>query len=231
MKKTFGAYFAFWALLLGLFNLITFIIPEVDGVEKFTESFWIGYVFITIAFIGQLICAYVALGGDNAQKTFYNFSMASASYTGLIASVIFGSICMIIPFPYWLSVIACALVLVFNVIAVVKAAAVAGVVSQIDTKVKVQTYFIKNLTLNAEDLMGRAQNAEIKAECKKVYEAIRYSDPMSNDALAGVESQITVRFGALARAVLADDVATSKQIADEVLLLVRDRNNRCKMFK
>ena len=54
MKKTFVNYIASWGVLFVLFNLASFLIPNVN---KFNESFWIGYGFITAAFLGQLACA------------------------------------------------------------------------------------------------------------------------------------------------------------------------------
>ena len=57
------------------------------------------------------------------------------------------------------------------------------VVSEIDDRVKAQTFFIHSLTADAQTLMSFAKSDVVQTECKKVYESIRYSDPMSNDAL------------------------------------------------
>ena len=53
------------------------------------------------------------------------------------------------------------------------------------------------LTIDADTLMAQAKSDGVKAECRKVYEAIRYSDPMSNDALASVEGKISAKFAEL----------------------------------
>ena len=50
MKKLFKSYFAIWAVLLVLFNIIAFVSAGWTGQEKYTSSFWVGYVSITIAF-------------------------------------------------------------------------------------------------------------------------------------------------------------------------------------
>ena len=52
MKKVFQKYLILWAVLFVLFQVIAFISPGWGGVEKYTASFWIGYVGITIAFVG-----------------------------------------------------------------------------------------------------------------------------------------------------------------------------------
>lgn len=231
MKKNFKFYLALWAIMLVLFNVIAFVSPGWIGQEKYTPSFWTGYVCITAAFIGQLACAYNAFKAENLNKLFYNIPLITISFTGLIASFIAGGLCMLIsPLPYWVGVIICAIVLAFTVLSVIKASLAADVVSDVDEKVKGRTLFVKSLTVDAEILMTQARSEQTKAVCKKVYESIRYSDPMSSDALASIESQITIRFHALSEAVKNEADAVSA-IADEVILLVGERNKKCKLMK
>lgn len=232
MKKRFGFYAIWWAVLLALFNVIAFVSVGWAGQEKYTASFWIGYVLISVIFVGQLACAYFALKETNVQKLFYRVPLIRISYSGLITSFVFGGLCMLIsPLPYWIGVILCAIVLASNIMAVVKAAAAIDEVERVDRKVKQQTFFIKSLTVDAETLMARAKTDAVKEECKKVYEAVRYSDPMSSDMLATVEGQITIQFAALSEAVEADDAEAISAAAQEVLILIKDRNNKCKILK
>lgn len=232
MKKNFKFYVLGWAGLLGLFNLLAFIIPAWPTLEKFTPSFWIGWGVTIGAFFGQLICAWIAFKEESIQKTFYNLSLFSISYAGLISMFVVAMICIIVtPLPYWIAAIGCAIVLVVNIIAILKAKAAVNIVASVDEKVKVQTFFIKSLTVDANTLMAMAKSDIAKAECKKVYEAIRYSDPMSNDALASVEGQITVKFAELSEAVKADNIDVVLEATKEILVFVKDRNNKCKLLK
>ena len=140
MKKSIGVYSVIWAICLAVFNVIVFVTPnEIGGVSKFTASFWVGYVFITVAFIGQLVCAFFALKAENIKKMFYRIPMISISYTGLILMLIAGGIFMAIPtLPEWIGIIVCAIILAFNAIAVIKATAAAEVVGGIDEKLDIQ---------------------------------------------------------------------------------------------
>ena len=232
MKKTFKFYFVIWAVLLVLFNVISFVSVGWAGVEKYIPSFWIGYVFITLSFIGQIICAYFALKDTDVKKTFYNVSLITTSYTGLILSFVFGGLCMIIsPLSYWVGIILCAIILAINAITVIKATAAIDIVNEIDDKVKTKTFFIKALTADAESLITRAKSEDIKAQCKKVYEAIRYSDPMSNEALSSIESEITVKFAKFSEAVADNNFEATSSLADELIILLGDRNKKCKLLK
>ena len=138
---------------------------------------------------------------------------------------------MLIPnCPAWITAIVCILILAFNTIAVIKAVWAADTVNKADEKVKTQTFFIRSLTVDAESLMSRAKSEEARVACKKVYEVVRYSDPMSSDALADVESQITLKFHEFSEAV-TDNADLVEKLADELVFLLGDRNNRCKLWK
>ena len=233
MKKTFNYYSICWLISLVVFNVIAFVTPnEITGVSKFTGSFWSGYIFITLAFIGQLGCAYKAFQAENLKKLFYNIPLISVSYTGLVVMLVVGAICMAVPFiPYWVGIIACLLVLAVSAISVIKATVAADVVSQIDEKIKVQTQFIKLLAADAEHLMSISKTNELKAEAKKVYEAIRYSDPMSSDALSNIEGQIQSEFEFFTQAVKSEDLELAKSVANGLLNLIDGRNKKCKVLK
>ena len=233
MKKSFKIYALIWVISLAVFNVITFVTPnEIGGVSKFSGSFWVGYIFITIAFLGQLACAFVAFKAENLKKFFYNIPLLSISYGGLVTMLVVGSIFMAVPaLPEWIAIIVCVIILAFNAIAIIKATAAADIVSSIDEKIKAQTFFIKSLSVDAQSLMTSAKSDELRAEAKKVYEAIRYSDPMANAALSDLDDQIERHFNAFSDAVKADDAELAKETADELLEMVERRNQKCKLLK
>lgn len=233
MRKSFRFYMVIWAIMLALFNVVCFVIPrEIAGYDRFGWAFWISYGFITLAFVGQLACAFTAFKAENLQKFFYKMPLISVSYTGLVLTVIVGAICMAIPaLPNWIAIIVCAVVLAFNVIAVVKAEAAADIVSSVDDKVKRQTEFVKIEILNIQNIMNRAKSDDVKAECKKAYEAMRYSDPMSSPALSTEEAEISAKTNELKAAVSAGEDVKAISAAEELVLLIKERNAKCKALK
>ena len=230
MKKGFRKYVLVWAILFGLFNVICFV--AASQFDALGGSFWAGYLFITLAFVGQLCCASTAFKEKNAQKLFYNLPLITISYTGLILMLILGGLCMALPvLPGWAGGLICLLVLAFDAIALIKASAAADIVSVTDERIKSQTDFIKTSTLDAQNLFDRAKSAEVKAACKKVYEALRYSDPMSDPALSRDEAQIAVKLSALAEIAGADDARSADAAAQELVALIRARNRKCMALK
>ena len=233
MKKTFKYFFACWLIVFAVFNIITFAIPkEIAGMNKFGGSFWTGYIFIVIAFLGQLGCAYKAFKKENLKRVFYNISLISISYTGLIAMLIAGSLCMIIPdMPNWISVIICILILAFSAISVIKATLAADIINDVDKKIKDKTLFIKSLMVDAEHLVTVAGSEEIKTVTKKVYEALKYSDPMSDRALNDIEEKMQSEFNFLSQAVNSADTELAESVAKGLLDLIDIRNKKCKVLK
>ena len=232
MKSNFKYYIIVWAVLVVIFNVIVFVTPhEIAGVSRFDGSFWVGYIFIMLTFIAQLVVAWFSLKGD-VKKIFYHVPLLTISYGSLIAMLIVGTLCMAIPqFPVWLGVILCILVLGFSVIALMQAQAAASIVEDIDKKIKVKIFFIKSLTVDIDSLMARCTTQELKSTVKEVYDAVRYADPMSDAALAGVESQITLKINELADGVEKSDLDIVKKAAKEVMILLNDRNKKCKLLK
>lgn len=233
MNKRMKYYSVVWLIALVIFNVIAFVTPnEIAGVSKFSGGFWVGYAFITLAFIGQLACALIALKEENNQKLFYNISIISVSYIGLIVMLVVGTLTMMIPaLPYWVGVIVCLIVLTFTAVSVIKASAAIEEVERMDHKVKEQTFSIKSLAVDSEALAAEAKIPELKTEAKKVYEAIRYSDPMSNPALSDLEAQIFDKFNEFSSAVKSENAENAKTAAGELMTLIQNRNKKCKLLK
>lgn len=231
MKKNFKFYALRWAILLAVWCAVVFLVrPVLPGcVINYDARFWIAFVCTVAAFIGNLVCAYFAFKAENLKKLFYDLPLITVSRAALIAMIVAGSALMLIPnCPAWIAAIVCIVILAFNAVAVVKAGWAADAVEKTDEKIAAQTSFIKNLTVDAEGILARAKSDAVKSECKKVYEAVRYSNPMSNEALSVIEAKITVKVDEFSSAVSADDTEKAKEIADEIVILVGDRNKKCK---
>lgn len=233
MKKTFKIYTICWSILFIIFNLVVFLTPsEIVGISKLSSSFWVSYIFIVLSFVGQFVCTHFVFKQDNLQKFFYNVSLITISYWAVILSTVVSILCMTIPFiPTWLSVVVCLLLLGFSIVSVLKAKATAEIVSEIDNKITEQTSFIKSLTVDAESLIMTAKSDSIKRELKKVYEAVRYADPMSSDTLSDIEAQVALKFDFLLKSVEADDIAEVKEAVGELIVLIKDRDNKCMLLK
>lgn len=133
--------------------------------------------------------------------------------------------------PYWVGILLCTIVLGVNVIIVLKTSVAINVVNDIDEKVKENTLFIKSLTVDAEHLMNTVKNPELKAEVKKVYEAVRYSDSMSHLELVETELKIKKTFTEFSNAVNNEINEDVFYFSAKIISLIDLRNKNCKLLK
>lgn len=232
MKKNFKSYALIWAIFLVAFNVIVFLVrPIIPGYEiHYDLRFWIAWLFVMAAFVGNLLCANKAFQAENLEKLFYKVPLISVSYRGLIGMLVLGGALMLIPnCPAWIAAIVCVVIAAFTAVAVVKADWAGEAVSATHEKVKAQTQFIKLLTVDAETLLGKAKTPDAKIATKKVYEALRYSDPMSSDALTAIEAELTEKFKAFEAA--ATSGTDPEPAAEDFLTTLEKRNRLCKAMK
>ena len=237
MQRAFRIYLIAWAIMFVLFNLVVIVLPKetmIAGVTytKLGGLSWITLIVFELCFVGHLACTWFALRRNKLSGTFYRLPLIRLSYACVIVTLVLGCLAMAIPgLPSWIPLIVALLVTAIYVFSILKAAAAAEIVESIDKKVQAKTTFIKTLTVDAQTLLARAKSEPVKNACKKVFEAVRYSDPMSANALTDVESRIRTEFDALTDAVIADNVDDATASADELLTLIKERNSRCKMEK
>ncbi len=216
----------------------TIIIPKsvtnINGklsTGRYDLTFLIGML---MAFIGTVIAAafVLTLKVETKEKMFLTVSQFRTTYIVAILSLVLSGIYLFIAIvPDWMVYIGFVLVYGLAAISILKAKVAVSVVAGIDEKIKVQTFFIKSLTVDAEHLMNTAKTTELKTLAKKVYEAVRYSDPMSNAILVEVEDKIQNGFIDFENAVNSEDFELASSTADELLSLIDIRNKKCKLLK
>lgn len=227
MKKSFKLYIIIWIISIVTFNIISFVVPTAQ-----IGSFWVGYTLITLMFIVQLICSYLFFKQDTKEKIFLNIPIITISYLALFVSIIVGSIFMAITnLPIWIAITISSLVTAFYLIAVISMKPAIDNIENTDKKVKVQTLFIKSLNIDAQTLKQKASNNEIISIAEKVCEAIRYSDPVSDESLASCENQITLKFKEFEKSVIENNTEVAEKTSNELIILINDRNQKCKLLK
>lgn len=234
MKENKKYYFIIWLVLFAVFNLIIFIMPnKVFGITRFDKTtFWIAYVLVVIAYIGHLVVAKLLINNnDTLDKTFMNLSLIKINISSIIISTIVGMIFMSIPIlPAWLGSIICILILAYVIIAMCLARSTSNKALEVEGKVKEKTEFIKLLISEASILPSLASTKENKILANKVYDAIKYSDPMSNEKLEAIEVKIKSQYEEFKEALIRNDENVSI-FMNTLLLSIKERNSKCKLFK
>lgn len=233
MKSYFKYYGICWAVLFLAFQIITFVATGATvGLAALRSAFWISYAFIDLVFIGNLICSILFFRSDHQDKIFLHYPVVKLAFTALVVSVVAGALVLAVPvIPYWIGVVVDVCILVYYVIAIVASTAGAEVVESKDQRIKEQTAFIKLLTVDAEVLMDGCKTPQAKVLAAKVYEAVRYSDPMSTPALQQVDNEIQAAFHTFSAAICNGDMLSAQGAADQLLAQIDARNMKCKALK
>ena len=94
MKKNFKYFGIVWIVTFILFNAVTFIVPaEIAGINRFEKPvFWISYALICVAFLSQLVSAYVVCNKNRAEKVFLHIPLLKIGYMAVGASLVVGAL-------------------------------------------------------------------------------------------------------------------------------------------
>ena len=168
MKKAFKFYLIAWAILFVIFNIVVIVPPKETTIAGITYTklgglSWITLIVFELCFVGHLICTWIALRQNKLSGTFYRLPLIRLSYACIIVTTVIGCVMMAVPnLPDWIPLIVVLIIMSLYAVAVLKAAAAAEVVEQIDEKVKVQTAFVRDLTVDASTLTTRAKSEPVK---------------------------------------------------------------------
>lgn len=225
MKKDFVRSALCLGVLLVLYILLAFLIPFAK-----TAVFWISFVFTLVAFAVTGWALYTAfLKKPDATSRFYGFPIARIGVIYGGGQLAAGLLLMALGkwTPAWLAVLVYAVMLGAGVIGLMSADAVVETIHIQDQKLKTDVTFMRSLQSKTHQLAAQCDSAEVKAFCENV----RYSDPVSSEALAEIERDLSAAVDDLQAAVVDGDTEVITQLARKADSLLSERNRVCKLNK
>ena len=222
MKKNKGMAYAALAIAFLLFNVIAFAVPTAK-----TATFWIAYVFTSIAFASQIaIWKFAFKGADTLKSKFLGIPLISVGITYLIVQIIAFAVFMAMPLTAsWIAIMVCVLILGISAICLIGTEIGREEINRVEEKVEKKVFYIKSLQVDVEMLASSETAVDTKAELKKLAEKIRFSDPMSNEALADLEVEISAKVKELKTAENKAEIIT---VLDS---LITERNKKAKLLE
>ena len=211
--------YAVLGILFVLISVIIFVIPT----EK-TAAFWIAYGFAAIAFVAQISIWKKALGKEDTLKSkFLGLPVVRIGIVYLIIQVVALAVFTAVPtLPTWSAIVACAVILGVSAVCMIVGEVGRNEIERVEAKVQKKVSFIKELQAEVELLAEVETDTTTKAALHQLAEKIRFSDPMSNETLAEIESAITEKVAELKST--ADKIA----VIQELNSLLAERNKKQK---
>lgn len=233
MKKGLNGFIAIWGIIFALYLFLGLMTPVIYGDDiDFEWQYWFSFGAIAFMYLVNLACGCYIFKSGNRDRTFFNLPAYKYTISGTIAMIVvcFFNFIIVPNMSQFVACFLCLLVVAFTAIPIIKVGTAANIVMAVDQQTKAQTFFIKTLSIDADTLM-RSASTPLQPICKNVYEAIRYADPMSADALVGIESQITLKFNEFSNAVYSNNSVAAESLGRDVIILVNNRNQKCKLLK
>lgn len=212
-------------VLLVLYVLIAFLIPFAH-----TAAFWVSFAFTLIAFAVVSVSIYIAfIKKPDAKSRFYGFPVARIGViygaVQLVAGVVVMALAAIV--PAWAAALGYAIALGVAVIGLVSADAVVEEIHVQDAKLKKDVTLMRGLQSKVNQLAAQWDNAALKA----LAEEFRYSDPVSSEALAEAEADLSAVVDELQAAFVDGDKDAAAQLCRKASALLAERNRLCKLNK
>ena len=222
---------AILALAFIAYNVVLFVLC---GFTEHTGVFWMSWGFMIVAF-AAMAGAGVALGQKGMFLRDWLFGYPIVKHSTIYIIVEFcASTLFIILEDYikagWAFAIQFIFLCAYGICAI-SCFLAKETIEEVHNNVSDKTRFIKLLRVDAEMLIEKCDDAETKAECKKLAEAIRYSDPMSSESLFELEKDLALTVSECDKAVSVKNYILAKELCAKAMLQLTERNKKCKALK
>lgn len=215
------------AILLVVFSVIAFVAPF----EK-TAVFWFAYIFGVIALAYQLYVFKIAFSGEGIKSKFYGFPIARIGFIYLVVQLIVSLIEMILSdvMPVWLMIIINVIIMAFALVGCIATDAMKKEIERQDVKLKKDVSNMRALQSLSVALVGQC-NENVKKQVQDLADEFRYSDPVTSDATAEFENELSEVMNELQKSIIDNDDEAVKSLCVRGTGLLAERNRICKLEK
>lgn len=229
MKKNVARLALTVVLLLGVLNLIAFVVPFAR-----TPVFWLAYAFTSAAIVAQLplsLYAFSRKGG--ARNSLYGFPIARLATLYLLAQSIIGLLNMALGawIPFWVALVIEVVMLVLAVIGCMATTAIRDEIQRQDVALQRDVSVMRELQSRTGALVGQAQGSNVQELLRKLADDFRFSDPVSSAVTASLESDLRANMDDLERALNDGDADGVLELCRRTTSLLAERNRLCKLNK
>lgn len=216
-----------YLILFGVFNLLVFTI-----FKRHTSTFWISYVFMTLAFNVQILSTIFAFKVVDIETAFFGIPLASLSIFYLCAELVIGSLFMTFQQAGFVLAIVIQVVVfaIFLVVAILSLMA-RDTVQEMGNQMREKIFSLKSILVDVEMMRDSCSEPELKEKLRRLSETIKYSDPISNEMVEDVEQRIQRKISELRVYLDGKQWEDATQVCKELELLYIERNKKLAISK
>ncbi|MBE6900896.1 MAG: hypothetical protein E7478_00320 [Ruminococcaceae bacterium] len=222
------------AIIAVAFTAILLIIPF----EKSAIS-WIGYAFEMVALVMQLVFMKLAFkdGTIELKSKVYGYPIFRVGYIYLGIQTAVSVICLVVGAflddgeGWWIVMVVEIIILSAAAIGLIGSVEARQMVEEAEVRVMVDTSFIDGLKIDMTSLKDMCAGKACGSTVEKLYETVRYSDPVSVPELKAVEESIRNAVMQLRTSAMEGNDDSVIQQCANITMLMNDRNMRVKSLK
>ena len=224
MKKNTVRTAVVWLILLAVYHVIVFAVPFTHN-----GAFWLSYVFALAAFAVLGAATYLGeIKGEGVKSKFYGFPILRLGAVYFAVQIVLSLIVMAVAVvKIWVALVVYVILLGAAAIGLIAADAMREEIQRQDVKLKKDVSFMRNLQSKVCQMATQCDAPELK----RFAEDIRYSDPVSSDALGDIEQELAAAVEELQAAVVDGDGESVAQLCRKASAVLSERNRLCKLNK
>ena len=229
MKKNAIRWWVVLGVVLVVYNVLAFALPFPK-----TAVFAVSYLFTMIAILAQIYVIRTAFyRGEGVKSKFYGFPIAKLGViylaVQLIAGLVFMALGLIV--PVWLPLALYVVLLGVAAAGFVAADAARDEVVRQEVKLEKDVSRMREFQAKGRALVALNQVSEAARPLEKLAENLRFSDPVSSEALTEIEDQLAECLAQLQEAVSAQKKEEIMSTCQEAERILAERNQLCKLSK
>ena len=231
LNKNTGLLMGIGGTVFVLYNVILFVVAGFSG---HGAAFWLSY---TAMILGSIVAAVSVVAFSKSSPMmrdwFLGYPILRHTVIYVVAEFIISTLFIILDkhVPWVIPFILQFAMLGVYVVLVLSCLFTKNMINDVRQEVKTKTTFINLLQADAAMLADLCEDPAAKKDFVEFAEAVKYSDPMSNDMLAALESELQMRV-TNAKMMLSDgDTEGALKACKQAMLLLKERNLKCKALK
>lgn len=229
MKKSIVSWWTVLIIVLVVYNVVAFAIPFVKS-----DVFFLSWIFTLVAIGAQVyvICS-AFYKGEGVKSKFYGFPVAKIGAVYLIIQTALGLLFMAVGVyvPLWIPLVVYAVLLGAASIGFISADAMRDEIKRQDLKLKGKVACMRALQSKTASMMRLTKDDQARKSLEKFADSLRFSDPVSSDALSDIEADLTACVDELQSAVTVGDSTAVLALLDKAGAVLAERNRLCKLNK
>lgn len=215
-------------IVLAVFLVLMFALPFIRN-----NIFWVSFLFGVISIGMQFYVQPKAFDGNQAVSKFYGFPIARISLLYMVVQLILSLLMSALGrwIPLQIVVIIYVMAIAIAAVGLIAADTMREEVEKLDRKLADNTSFMRNLRSKVGMILSQCEMEDVRNELESFAENLRFSDPISSEAIRGIEQELFSCVDDLQKNIIANDTKTALSLCRRADAILAERNQQCKLNK